>query len=283
MQCCNRLNELRTCIRQYMQGDVIVAFSGGVDSSLVLKICCELAAASDRKVYAVTAHTMLHPVEDLEIAAKVAAEMGAVHKILPVDELHEAGISDNPKDRCYRCKKSIFIKIRDFAETLGIQTIFEGTNEDDLHVYRPGIKAIRELGVFSPLAAVRMTKEEIRVLAASYGISVSDRPASPCLATRFPYGTLLDEQAMRRVEQAEKILSEIGFYNVRVRVHTAAGDSRDLAGSVARIEVDVNELTKVLTHKETILQQFYALGFQYVSLDLAGFRSGSMDTGGQIS
>lgn len=283
MQCCSKLKELRKWIGQYMQGDIIVAFSGGADSSLLLKICCELAAESGVKVYAVTACTMLHPAQDMEIAAQVAKEMGAVHKILFVDELEEAGILNNPKDRCYRCKKCIFIKMRNFAETLGIHTLFEGTNEDDMHVYRPGIKAVRELGILSPLAAVHVTKEEIRQMAAAYGISVADRPASPCLATRFPYGTILDEQAMRRVEQAEKYLRGLGFYNVRVRVHTTGGDSRDWTGSVARIEVDEFELQKALTHKESILQHFLALGFQYVTLDLSGFHSGSMDTGGQIS
>ena len=179
--------KLLSYMEQYAKEDVAVAFSGGVDSSLLLKLACQ--AAKNTTVYAVTIQSELQPQNDLEIAKTVAMEMGAKHVVLTIHELQEAGIQTNPKDRCYLCKKYLFGQIRQFAAQKGITQILEGTNEEDLHKYRPGIRAIRELGIFSPLAAVGMTKEEVRTLANEYGISVANRPSAPCLATRFPYGT----------------------------------------------------------------------------------------------
>ena len=178
--------------------DIMVAFSGGVDSSLLLKAACDSAGRTGKKVYAVTIQTALHPTEDIEVAGRVAKEMGAVHVILSVDELAEAGIEDNPV--------TIFgQQIGDLtpkkAQELGVPVIVEGTNADDLTVYRPGIRAIRELGITSPLALLGITKEEVRKFAGEYGISVSNRPSAPCLATRFPYGTRLNMDKMKQVDQ----------------------------------------------------------------------------------
>ena len=249
--------------------DIMVAFSGGVDSSLLLKAACDSAGRTGKKVYAVTIQTALHPMEDMEVAGRVAKEMGAVHVILSVDELADAGIEDNPVDRCYRCKKLLFQKMKQKAQELGIPVILEGTNADDLTVYRPGIRAIRELDITSPLALLGITKEEVRKLAGEYGISVSNRPSAPCLATRFPYGTRLCMDNMKQVDQGETYLRSLGLYNVRIRVH----------GEVARIEVDDKDMPVVLSHRKALVSRLEALGFPYVTLDLKGFRSGSMDTG----
>lgn len=260
--------ELRRKIAGYASEDVIVAFSGGVDSSLLLKMACE-AREKGRKVYGVFLHTMLHPSGDVQEAEQTAGEIGAVFLELKLDELGAAGIEDNPVDRCYRCKKYLFQRLKDKAEELGIYTVLEGTNEDDLHVYRPGIQAVRELGIISPLAETGFTKEEVRRLAAEYGISVSGKPSAPCLATRFPYGSRLSYEAMRRVETGEAYLKNMEFYNVRLRVHE----------NIARIEVDSGEFGSVLEHKEEITALLKKLGYSYVTLDLEGFRSGSMDIG----
>lgn len=249
--------------------DIMVAFSGGVDSSLLLKAACDSAGRTGKKVYAVTIQTALHPTEDIVVAGRVAKEMGAVHVILSVDELAEAGIEDNPVDRCYRCKKLLFQKMKKKAQELGAPVIVEGTNADDLTVYRPGIRAIRELGITSPLALLGITKEEVRKFAGEYGISVSNRPSAPCLATRFPYGTRLNMDKMKQVDQGEAYLRSLGLYNVRIRVH----------GEVARIEVDEKDMPAVLAHRKDLVSRLEALGFLYVTLDLKGFRSGSMDTG----
>ncbi len=259
---------LKDRIQAYAEDGCIVAFSGGVDSSLLLKLVCEAAGKPDR-IYAVTMQTRLHPVCEIEHAKKVAEEIGASHLVIPVDELEEAGIRQNPPDRCYLCKKHLFTKLLLKAEELGIHNILEGTNEDDLHVYRPGLKAIRELGVISPLAEAVFTKEEVRRLAEEYGLSVSDRPATPCLATRFPYGAALSYEEIQKVEQGEAYLKGFGLYNVRLRIH----------GEIARIEVDIGEFPVLLQYRSHIINYIRHLGYPYITLDLEGFRSGSMDVG----
>lgn len=257
--------KLLSYMEQYAKEDVAVAFSGGVDSSLLLKLACQ--AAKNTTVYAVTIQSELQPQNDLEIAKTVAMEMGAKHVVLTIHELQEAGIQTNPKDRCYLCKKYLFGQIRQFAAQKGITQILEGTNEEDLHKYRPGIRAIRELGIFSPLAAVGMTKEEVRTLANEYGISVANRPSAPCLATRFPYGTMLSLEALTKVEQAEQYLRALGFRNIRVRVY----------GEIVRIEVENDQLMEAVAKRENINSYLKTLGYHYITLDLEGFRSGSMD------
>lgn len=258
---------LRETINKYTKEDIIVAFSGGADSGLLLKLACDGAHENGTKVYAVTARTMLHPAADLEIAAKAAKEAGAVHEVIEIDELRETGIEDNPTDRCYRCKKGIFTKIKERAEELGIHYILEGTNEDDLHQYRPGIKALKELGIISPLAECRVTKKEVRALAGSLFLSVAERPASPCLATRLPYGEHITYSLLKKIETGEEYIRGLGFYNVRLRVH------RD----IARIEVDEKDIEKFVSRRKEIIDFIKKLGFQYITADLEGFRSGSMD------
>lgn len=255
-------------IKEYTVQDVVIAFSGGVDSSLLLKLACESAEPRQKKVYAVTIESELHPRQDMEIAKKVAKEAGAIHKRISICELQEAGIQDNPKERCYLCKKYLFEKLKEFAETLHISTVIEGTNEDDLHVYRPGIRAVRELGIISPLAEVEMTKEEVRRMAAEYGISVADRPSAPCLATRFPYGTALTFYDLELVEKGEVYIRAVGFRNVRMRVHK----------DVVRIEVDKEDVPKLVLKSDEIISYLKTLGYRYITVDLEGFRSGSMDS-----
>lgn len=258
---------LKQKMKEYAGNDCIVAFSGGVDSSLLLKLACEAVAETKRRVYAVTMQTRLHPVQEIEHAGKVAAEIGAEHIVLSVDELMEAGITENPEDRCYLCKRLLFGRMKEKAEELDVNTILEGTNEDDLHMYRPGLRAIQELEVISPLAAAGFTKEEVRMLAKEYGLSVSTRPAMPCLATRFPYGTELSYEKLRKVELGEAFLKKMGLYNVRLRIHDM----------IARIETDKESFSVVLQHKEEIISYMKELGYHYITLDMEGFRSGSMD------
>ncbi|MBD5549120.1 MAG: ATP-dependent sacrificial sulfur transferase LarE [Lachnospiraceae bacterium] len=254
---------------QYAEQDVMVAFSGGVDSSLLLKLAHEAAQKTGKEVYAVTMQTRLHPIREIEEAKRVCEEIGAVHIVIAVDELEEAGIMNNPVERCYLCKKHLFLKMKERASELGISVILEGTNEDDLHVYRPGIKALRELQIISPLAEAGLTKAEVRKMACEYGISVSSKPATPCLATRFPYGTELTYEKMAQVEKGETFLKGIGLHNVRVRAHD----------KLARIEVDESAFAECLAHKKEIAEYLKNLGFVYITLDLEGFRSGSMDVG----
>lgn len=251
----------------YAQGDMLVAFSGGVDSSLILKLAVQAAAKIGHKVYGIMVHTMLHPMGEVEDARVTAEQIGAEFRVLEIDELKGADILDNPVDRCYRCKKYLFHNLIKEGEKLGVSAMMEGTNEDDLHVYRPGLRAIRELGIHSPLAEAGMTKAEVRKLAGELGISVSNKPSMPCLATRFPYGTRISYEAMQKVDEGEAFVRSLGFYNVRLRIHN----------DVARIEVDVNEMPRLLEYCEQIVAKLKNLGYDYITVDLEGFRSGSMD------
>lgn len=262
-----RCSRLKDILKEVTKENVMLAFSGGVDSSLLLKLLCQAAKETGRQVVAVTMATELHPAQDAEIARQVAEESGAVHKVICVDELSHAGIQYNPENRCYLCKKYLFSELLRAADKAGISTVLEGTNADDLKVYRPGIQAVKELGIQSPLAEAGMTKADIRKLASEYGISVADRPASPCLATRFPYGTKLSIENMQMADEAEKFIRDLGFYNVRVRIHQ----------DTARIEVDDKDLSSFLNYRKTVILRLKELGFTYITADLEGFRSGSMD------
>ena len=263
----NKHIKLREQMEQFAAADVVVAFSGGVDSSLLLKMACEAAEKTRKKVYAAVVHTMLHPAGELEAAKEAAAKMGAVPCALYIDELKEAGIENNPEDRCYRCKKYLFQKVRELASEKGTSVILEGTNEDDLHVYRPGIRAVRELKIYSPLADAGFSKEEVRALAGEYGLEASSKPSMPCLATRFPYGARLTYDKLHQADQGEIFLRNLGFKNVRIRVY----------GDLVRLEIDKEEMGGLIAQKEKIIEYLKKLGYSYITLDLEGFRSGSMD------
>ena len=258
---------LLALMEEYGRQDVCLAFSGGVDSSLLLKLAADSAAAHGTTVYAVTFDSRLHPACDLENAKKVAAELGGVHVVVTVDELEMEEIRSNPPDRCYLCKKQLFGKLLEFAAEKQISLTMEGTNEDDLHVYRPGIRAVRELGVKSPLAEAGLTKAEVKALAAEYGISAASRPSTPCMATRLPYGAELNYEVLKQIEEGEAVLRELIGGNVRLRLH----------GDVARIETDGKNLEKAVALRGQLISRLEALGFVYITLDLEGFRSGSMD------
>lgn len=258
---------LLVLMEEYGRQDVCLAFSGGVDSSLLLKLAADSAAAHGTTVYAVTFDSRLHPACDLENAKKVAAELGGVHVVVTVDELEMEEIRSNPPDRCYLCKKQLFGKLLEFAAEKQISLTMEGTNEDDLHVYRPGIRAVRELGVKSPLAEAGLTKAEVKALAAEYGISAASRPSTPCMATRLPYGAELSYEVLKQIEEGEAVLRELIGGNVRLRLH----------GDVARIETDGENLEKAVALRSQLISRLKALGFVYITLDLEGFRSGSMD------
>lgn len=258
---------LETYLSELLKEDVAIAFSGGVDSTLLLHLCREASLRHGTRVHAFTVHSDMHPLGDIGHARRIAAEAGVEFSELSVDELSEAGIRNNPPDRCYLCKRALFSKIKDKASEKGIPHVIEGTNEDDLHVYRPGLRALKELGILSPLAKFNITKAEVRAMAAERGLSVASRPSSPCMATRFPYGTALTYEKMRLVDEAETWLRSQGFSNVRVRVH----------GDIARVETDADDLGRILQMREAVIANLKGKGFPYVTLDLEGFRSGSMD------
>ncbi len=276
-----KIAELESYFTPYTSHNIMIAFSGGVDSSLLLRGACQAmkGANTGKTVYGVTMSTTLHPSGEVALCKQVAEEIGAVHQVIEIDELKDADIAMNPVNRCYRCKKYLFTQAQQLARQLDCPHVFEGTNEDDLGVYRPGIQAVHELGIHSPLAELHFTKADIRKMAGEYGISVAERPSSPCLATRFPYGTWLSREHMHMVDQGEQYLRKQGFRNVRVRMHQDPKMDDKEGLCTARLELDVNELQRALQMKDDIVGTFHSLGFSYITLDMEGFQSGSMDKG----
>lgn len=260
---------LQARMRSLAEEDICLAFSGGVDSSLLLKMAADAVALTGKTVYAVTFDSRLHPSCDLEIARRVAGELGGIHHVIEVDELEQEEIRQNPVNRCYLCKRHLFTTLKAFAEERGVRFVLDGTNEDDMHVYRPGIQALQELGIISPLAELHFTKKMVKELAAEYGISVAARPSTPCMATRLPYNTRIDYDVLARIAEGEEYLKGIVPGNVRLRLH----------GEIVRLEVDEGALGRVLEMRGQITEQLKRFGFVYVTLDLEGFRSGSMDVG----
>ena len=249
--------------------DILVAFSGGVDSAVVLKLAVDAAEARGTNVYAVTFDLPMTTGEDTAFAEASARAIGGIHQIVKIDMIDAADIRDNPPNRCYRCKRYLFSGLAEMAESYGVTTILDGTNADDMAAHRPGKAALSELGVVSPLALAGLTKAEVRAMAAEMGLDAHDKPSAPCLATRFPYGTRLTRERLDRVARAEAALKAMGFSTLRVRVHDA----------LVRLEVPTSDFDKVMAEREAISSAMHGLGYAKVTLDLDGFRSGSFDEG----
>lgn len=249
------------------EGDICIAFSGGVDSSILLKTATDQADKLNRKVYAVTFQTVLHTQADLVNAKNIASKTSAIHNVIEINELNNEEIIDNPTNRCYICKKTLFGEMMEYARGMGVNIFIEGTNRDDLDMYRPGIKAVKELGVHSPLAELEIRKAEVREIAKNENLEVASRPSTPCMATRLPYNTRITEAILKQIKQGEEIIKQYGYSNVRVRLH----------GDIARIEIDKTDFMDFIEHKDEITSKMKKVGFCYVTLDMEGFRSGSMD------
>lgn len=261
------LLKLKEYMTEYAGNPMAVAFSGGVDSVLVLKAALLAAKETGQPVHAVCIQSALTPGKEPEEAEKIATGLGAVFHKLSIDEMEGAGILDNPPDRCYLCKRYLFQQVKELAEEKGAKVVFDGTNADDLTVYRPGKKALKELQIKSPLAELGITKAQVRAALEEEGISIFSKPSAPCLATRFPYGTRLTKEKLAQVEQAEEYIKTLVTGNVRVRVHD----------DIARIEVDEDRQGILVVRSREIAEKLRELGYEYVTLDLAGFESGSMD------
>ena len=237
---------------------VCVAFSAGVDSTVLLHACCEAAKTAElplEKIAAVTFATVLHPQADLMEAKKITAQLGIRHEVLKIDELSCPEVVQNGVDRCYHCKKKLFSKAIDFAKQNGYNAVIDGTNADDLKAYRPGIRAIRELGVISPLAEHGFTKAQVRQLAAQMGLSCATKPAMPCLATRLSYGTPRRTEVLGRIEKGEAILNRAGFAARRLRVN----------GDLVGIEIEPQEFAAIRSPHAEIPQAMIDYGIYYVT------------------
>ncbi len=248
-------------------GSVAVAFSSGVDSTFLLKAALE--ALGRDNVIAVTASSCSFPARELK-EAKEFCEKNAVRQIIcKSEELDIDGFRQNPKNRCYLCKHELFEKIWEIARQNGMNAVAEGSNMDDNGDYRPGLIAVRELGVSSPLRQAELYKEEIRELSREMGLPTWDKQSFACLSSRFVYGETISEKKLGMVDKAEQLLLDMGFHQVRVRIH----------GNIARIEVLPDEITKIVEedNRTKIVNQLKSYGFDYVTLDLLGYRTGSMN------
>ncbi len=248
-------------------GSVAVAFSSGVDSTFLLYAAKEALGVD--KVMAITAQSCSFPKRELNEAVAYCKDSGIRHEICQSEELDIEGFRDNPVNRCYMCKHELFEKIWDIARANGIEYVAEGSNMDDEGDYRPGLQAVKELDVKSPLRAVGLYKAEIRELSKKYGLPTWDKQSFACLSSRFVYGETISEEKLNMVDKAEQLLLDMGFRQVRVRIH----------GNIARIEVEPDEITRIAEQKnrEKIAAAFKEYGFAYVTLDLMGYRTGSMN------
>ena len=245
---------------------VVIAYSGGVDSTLLAKVAYDVLGED---AVAVTADSKTYPSGELEEAIRIAKTIGIRHEIVESEELADPNFARNPVDRCYYCKRELISELQEIAERYGARHILLGANEDDRGDFRPGMRAAEEMGVRSPLQEAGMTKVEVRELSRRLGLPTWDKPQAACLSSRFPYGTRITAERLEVVDQAEHFLRELGFRQVRVRHHD----------EIARIEVPSEEMGRFLTGdiRRQVADRFRALGYTYVTVDLAGYRTGSMN------
>lgn len=247
-----------------MMSKVAVAFSGGVDSTLLLTVAHMVLG---NNAIAITALSNVIPVREQEEAKVFCQQRNISQKFFDYNEMQVPGFSENNADRCYHCKKALITGIKRLAEVEGCYTLVEGSNVDDLHDYRPGLRALRELQVTSPLQDAGLNKVEIRYLAYELGLKEWNKPSYACLASRFAYGEAITHSKLKMVEAAEQMLYDLGLRQFRVRVHQ----------NLARIEVMETDMNIIVSNKAMLVNCFKKLGFTYIALDLAGYRSGSMN------
>ncbi|MEM7078276.1 MAG: ATP-dependent sacrificial sulfur transferase LarE [Pseudomonadota bacterium] len=257
-----KYDALKANIERYR--NVIIAFSGGIDSSLVAFVA---GAVLGRHATAITSASASLKRADLALAERLAQDWGIQHKVIVTDELSKADYRANPTNRCFHCKTSLYTYLDEIAREEQIEVVLNGTNTDDLGDHRPGLIAADNFAVRSPLAECDFNKADIRALAQHLGLENAQKPQAACLSSRFPYGTHITLELLAQVEAAEEVLIDLGFSQGRVRHH----------GDIARLEVPVEELERALQHNDELNRRIKATGYHFVTLDLAGFRSGSLN------
>ncbi len=258
----DKLEKLKEILKD--MDKVAVAYSGGVDSTFLLKVAHDTIGDN---VLAITATSSTYQKKELSKAKKFTQKTGVKHRIMKSEEMKNKHFLENTPNRCYYCKKELFTKIKKVAAAQNINYVLDGSNVDDAKDYRPGSKALKELGVRSPLKEAGLTKKDIRELSHMMNLETWNKPALACLASRFPYGTRITTKRLKQVEMAEMFLSKLGLTQIRVRHHN----------EIARIEVAKDDFNKILKHRKRIADYFKKLGFTYVTMDIEGYRTGSLN------
>ncbi len=259
-----KLLKLQKILKEMSRG-VLIAYSGGVDSSLLLKVAKD--TLGKKNVLAVTADSPIYPKEEIEEAEKMAKNFGIRHLRIKTEELKNSYFLQNSPERCYHCKRKLFAELTNLAQKENLSFVLDGTNSDDDKDFRPGTKAAREFKVRSPLKEAGFTKEEIRNLSKKLNLPTWNKPALACLATRFPYGRKITKEDLAKVYQAEKFLRKLGVKQVRVRDHN----------HIVRIEVLQKDISEILKERNKIISKFKKLGYRHITVDLEGYHSGSMN------
>jgi uncharacterized protein len=246
-------------------GKVLVAFSGGVDSTLLLKVCVDVLGKEN--VLAFIGSSPVHPEKETRAASNIAQQFGADYVVVKTTEMENINFTSNPRDRCYHCKSGLLDQAWQIAQEHGCNNIVEGSNVDDEGDFRPGSRAVGEKGVLSPLKESGLTKREIRELSQMLALPTHDKPSFACLASRIPYETTITRNILKQIELSEEFIKGLGLQQVRVRYH----------GEVARIEVEDKDIAMVMEHRNKIYEGLKDFGFLYVALDLKGYRTGSLN------
>ncbi len=259
-----KFDKLKDILRS--MGRVLVAFSGGVDSTFLLRVARDVLSGN---VLAVVAASETYPEKEREEAVRLAQKLRVSYKVIETKELDTVDFASNPPQRCYFCKKELFSKLKELADSERIPYILDGSNDDDRVDFRPGAKAAEELGIRSPLKEAGLKKSEIRRLSRRFNLPTWDKPSLACLSSRFPYYTEIDRKSLRQVARAEAFLKKLGFKQVRVRHHD----------KTARIEIEPQEFSRMMARKvrEEVVKSFKKFGYVYITLDLNGYRTGSMN------